>query len=394
MNTKKILFCTLIALFAVSLSIISFADQINHKDLLEQIGIIIPEKVSSDQDSLITRQETVSILNEIYKDDSKKENFSLPENPTFIDVPASSPYYYEIELANYLGITTGIGNGKFGPEEKVKGNQAILLILKSLGYYTGDIFYSCALDDANYLFGTSVSCRDYNAQNPLTKNQFYEILYRSLTYIAGYNNSDVSFPLRTKNLDKINVEGFNGDQSLINAYKALSDSNDKMKNFFNSYIKNPSNDPLAPPIYELISKDQFIEETKFVDIVSCGNDIYFIEEYGYFCNEISSVFTIDNDNDDDEKNKKARFSIFSESNEGCAETYGDIMSIRKYPEKDGEIPYIIVLDESYDAYDSIRKTSYNAIQRGYIGFLYNPKTNFYRNSIIDTVYLKSYYSRK
>jgi len=380
---KATILCILIILGIANLGILSFANETDYQSDLGEIGVIIPKKISTDNESPITRQETISILNIIYKDDSKKENFTLPETPTFTDVPKDNPYYYEIELANHLGITSGIGNGKFGLDEKIEGRQAILLILNTLGYYTGDISYDLALEDTTYLYGASITCKDCDSNTIITKKEFYEILYKTLTNLAGYKDSDASVAFRSKNLNNLSVENFNGDENLIKVYGYMVNTKNRMQEFLDSYIFTSPVDSSASPAYKLISKNQFIEETGVLKIKCCGRSMYHIDEYGYFFNDINSTFFIE-DGDD------MKFSTSLESTEGYAETYGKIMSIRKYPAKNGKTPYILVVDESVSMYDDEKRTSYDTVKRGYIGILFSPEKKNYTESIMDMSYLTSY----
>ena len=380
---KATILCILIILGIANFNILSFANETDYQSDLGEIGVIIPKKISTDNESPITRQETISILNIIYKDDSKKENFTLPETPTFTDVPKDNPYYYEIELANHLGITSGIGNGKFGLDEKIEGRQAILLILNTLGYYTGDISYDLALEDTAYLYGASITCKDCDSNTIITKKEFYEILYKTLTNLAGYKDSDASVAFRSKNLNNLSVENFNGDENLIKVYGYMVNTKNRMQEFLDSYIFTSPVDSSASPAYKLISKNQFIEETGVLKIKCCGRSMYYIDEYGYFFNDINSTFFIE-DGDD------MKFSTSLESTEGYAETYGKIMSIRKYPAKNGKTPYILVVDESVSMYDDEKRTSYDTVKRGYIGILFSPEIKNYTESIMDMSYLTSY----
>lgn len=67
----------------------------------------------------VKRQQMASILYRL----AGEPTFTPPATPTFSDVPASNPFYEEIEWMVDEGITTGFANGTFKPKNTVKRQQ-------------------------------------------------------------------------------------------------------------------------------------------------------------------------------------------------------------------------------------------------------------------------------
>ena len=174
--------CILVVIF--SLTVASFAEASTsntHGELLYNLGIVSGSSNTEmilDEDQLLTRQEMVAILNRLSLDDDSA--FVVPTTPTFKDVPANHWAFKDVELAAHKGLTSGIGNGLFGLDEKINYNQAALFLARALKFDTSDIDYenAAAMIKADYNLSLEISTEGSKA---LERADIFELLNKSLT---------------------------------------------------------------------------------------------------------------------------------------------------------------------------------------------------------------------
>lgn len=100
--------------------------------LLQYIGVIQGDDSGDlDENGTLTREELVTIL--IRLKTNKETEFMAPETATFTDMPTTHWAFKDVEHAFSLGITSGIGNNKFGTAQEVTYQQAVAFLLKVLG---------------------------------------------------------------------------------------------------------------------------------------------------------------------------------------------------------------------------------------------------------------------
>ncbi|MCR2805966.1 S-layer homology domain-containing protein [Paenibacillus soyae] len=117
-------------------------DRITYGEALKELGLIQGTDQGLKEDAQLTREQMVTILARL-SDREGQAAFTPPAVPSFSDVPKSHWAYSDIEKAYELGITTGIGGGKFGIGNKVTYQQAVTFLARVAGF---DIDYANAIE--------------------------------------------------------------------------------------------------------------------------------------------------------------------------------------------------------------------------------------------------------
>ena len=145
-NLKRALSLTLasvmlLGMMVVGSSAMSFndADQISNvtaATVLEELEVMVGDGSNFNPSNVVTRGEMAVIVCKILYGD--KLNVSqFVDGSKFTDVPTSHYSNGYVNLANQLGIISGYGNGKFGPDDTVTTAQAAVMLCKALGYFKG-----------------------------------------------------------------------------------------------------------------------------------------------------------------------------------------------------------------------------------------------------------------
>ncbi|CAH2213576.1 S-layer homology domain-containing protein [Tepidibacter aestuarii] len=83
----------------------------------------------------ISRSQMVTMIVKNLKIDTS----NIPDKPTFNDVPKNHWAYKYIELAYQKGIISGMGFGRFGPDEECTREQMATILINSIGLSEGEI---------------------------------------------------------------------------------------------------------------------------------------------------------------------------------------------------------------------------------------------------------------
>ncbi|MEG2583782.1 MAG: S-layer homology domain-containing protein, partial [Oscillospiraceae bacterium] len=110
------------------------SEKINYNeniDLVKKLGIL-EERENPEISYLVTRGEFAKIILKTMGYGQLASNATY--KPIFSDVTEETPYYSYILWANELGYLTGVGNGKFAPDEYLTGEQVIKSFVSAIGY--------------------------------------------------------------------------------------------------------------------------------------------------------------------------------------------------------------------------------------------------------------------
>ena len=102
-------------------------------NVLSDLGILYGyEDGSFGPDKTITRAELVAVANRLQGlSDAAKAAGGVT---AYTDVPADEWYAGDVNLATQMGVISGDGNGLFRPNDPVKYEEAVKMIVASLGY--------------------------------------------------------------------------------------------------------------------------------------------------------------------------------------------------------------------------------------------------------------------
>jgi hypothetical protein len=148
-------------------------------------------------DTTVTRGEVMQMIYNAF--DLKSQVSGVTSN--FTDVPASHPNYTAINAAYQLGITTGIGNGKFAPDDLITREDACTLLYRAfekLGLSVTEgtasdllSFPDCTKVDSWAVNGVASMIKsgiiagdqngNINPRNNLARGDFSVILHRAMT---------------------------------------------------------------------------------------------------------------------------------------------------------------------------------------------------------------------
>ena len=142
-NLKKVI--ALVAVFAMLISTVAFAESFsdvaktdNYAEAIETLSalnIITGDDENNDGKmefrpaDTITRAEVTAIISRI-----QGMNSAAQSNTEFTDVPSSHWASGYINQAAGQGIVNGYGDGNFGPEDAVKYEEIIKMLMETLGY--------------------------------------------------------------------------------------------------------------------------------------------------------------------------------------------------------------------------------------------------------------------
>ena len=100
-------------------------------EYLSELGIMVGDnKGNFNPDKAVSRAEMATVICRMLGETES----STANDSTFADVPAGHWASGYISQAASLGIVNGYGNGNFGPEDTVTYEQAVTMIVRTLGY--------------------------------------------------------------------------------------------------------------------------------------------------------------------------------------------------------------------------------------------------------------------
>ncbi|MEA4823867.1 MAG: S-layer homology domain-containing protein, partial [Clostridiaceae bacterium] len=115
---------------------------------------------------------------------------------TYTDVPQSAWYYNAVTFCAARGITTGLGNGFFGPNDPLTRGQFIVLLMRAYGLTidekpidnfsdAGDTYYTGYLASAKRLgITTGVGSNMFMPDEVITRQDMFTLLYRVLAVLG------------------------------------------------------------------------------------------------------------------------------------------------------------------------------------------------------------------
>lgn len=174
-------FTALLLIFALLLgtTIVSATDDtelMTYGELLKLSGLIQGTSKGLEEDKTITREEFVTILARLSMDKAGYTSFVPPAKSSFTDVSPSHWAYKNIEYAKATGITTGIGNNKFGLGQNISYRQAVIFLTRALGHSTEGIYAGDVLSTIASTYGIYYYAFGTELELILTRGQVFALL--------------------------------------------------------------------------------------------------------------------------------------------------------------------------------------------------------------------------
>lgn len=135
----------------------------------------------------------------------------------FDDVPATHWASGAINLAAQLKIVNGYGNGKFGPEDTIKYEEAIKMIVATLGYTPMAVAnggYPGGFQVVAAQRGILAGVKGYSNRDPITRGDIATIVVNALTVPlmeqTGYGSDITIETVSTHLLEKLGITKYEG----------------------------------------------------------------------------------------------------------------------------------------------------------------------------------------
>lgn len=198
-NLKKVI--ALVAVFAMLVSTVAFAqaftdvaDTDNYAEAIETLntlGILTGDDQNNDgkmefrPEDTITRAEVTAIISRIQGMGNASQT-----STDFTDVPSSHWASGYISQAATQGIVNGYGDGTFGPDDNVKYEEIIKMLMETLGYYP------FAADNGGYPTGYLAAAQRYGVLDGVVGGGVGTEAKRGM--VAQLVNNTIDTPLMDK----------------------------------------------------------------------------------------------------------------------------------------------------------------------------------------------------
>lgn len=241
-NLKKVV--ALVAVFAMLVSSVAFgqtfsdvADDANYYEAIEMLnGLNILTGDDQDGDGVmdfrpedtITRAEVAAVISRI-----QGINSAAQTDTVFTDVTASHWASGYVAQAAGQGIVNGYGDGTFGPENPVLYEQAVKMIVETLGYAP------FVAENGGYYAGHMTAASRYGVLEGVVGGTIGKEATRGQVAQMLYNAVDTPLMERASYGDEASYVIYNGFSSSAANYVTLLKRDLKVKKFEGTIVANP-----------------------------------------------------------------------------------------------------------------------------------------------------------
>lgn len=145
----------------------------SYGQLLFDLGLIKGDGKSLKEDSTLSREEMITIIYRLSNNDI--DAFTAPTTPSFRDVSYQHWAYKAIEHAYKLGLTKGVGGGKFGLGQSVSYQEAVTFLLRALDQ---NPTFASVLVDAKASMGFYSA--DAETESKFLRRHIFELIAKAL----------------------------------------------------------------------------------------------------------------------------------------------------------------------------------------------------------------------
>ena len=217
---KVIIILALLVALCVPTNTYAASIPTTYGELLNMVGLISGTDKGLEEGKTLSRQQMVAILNRISPLQTYYKSYVAPETPSFSDVPKTHWAYKDIEYAKEMGITSGIGGGKFGIDQLITANQAAQFFSNILGYsdFDGTMSYKEAYVEVGKRLAISVSSPSVNANSHLLRGQVFEMMVEALKCVDPDGQVRAELILT----DESNLQNFDAFKNRVSLYSESS----------------------------------------------------------------------------------------------------------------------------------------------------------------------------
>lgn len=366
--------------------------------LLFDLGIISGANGDLNEGGEIKREEMVVILNRLSAEYKNFQNYVAPKQPSFIDVPLTHWAYRDIEFALSNGLTSGVGNGKFGLGHKINYNQASLFLIRSLGHDTSDVRYDAASASIMNNYGLGFM-KHLDGEETLTRGAVFELLAKTLNMRAASSEvrkvEALAYPIEK-------IEAFTGNLYAAKQYAKpiVVDTSKWSKNdmtFRSSDVQTIDvsklnewdakayedmkkiNNEMNRVIRTYLNADAKYTKTTLEDFKSASTEkLYYYETVGIYQYEGEEALYFYKGGLDISFGDDNQLNFLISSSEGYTDSAAVIYEVRQYEPRNGLMPYVLLFSE-YDQY------------KGYLTIIVNSNGDIVE-TIGDSEFGKGFYS--
>ena len=120
--------------YAVAYSYKTFSDLTKYSWAKTQVEVVASKGILNGVSDDKFSPETIISRDEFLAGVIRTLGLNAKLDTNFSDVTSSNKYYNEIGIAKMLGITTGIGNNKFGTETSITRQDMMTIIVRAMKY--------------------------------------------------------------------------------------------------------------------------------------------------------------------------------------------------------------------------------------------------------------------
>ncbi len=222
---KRVISLVLCVLLLFNLFCVSAGAQTDYKFTDEQLTLLTAVGMYNDNVQLSEKLTRAQFADMLVKSIFEEPQYLIEGTERFNDVDENHDYFESIMLLKNLKVTYGDGNGNFNPEEEILTNDAIIMVVRFLGY-------TKLAERTGYI--------PFAAQKGISKGMQYEYseslsMYNALILVYNVLNVDVSdrYVDDTASFMQIyrkfhKVEGIVEDDGFINKFGLSEIGNDEI----------------------------------------------------------------------------------------------------------------------------------------------------------------------
>ena len=192
------------AVSAPMLTVTAFAADYNKEaDNLNKLGLFLGTENGYELERTMTRAEGATMLVRLLG--KEQEALKISPKGTFGDVPVDEWYAPYVEYCADGGVTKGTGNGNYSPDDTLRGDEYMTLVMRALGYKNAEP-ENVDLVAAEYSLTSSLKAKELASIAQLDRDRMVYISYQALSVKNPNGKKLVEKLIEDKAIDKTIAE--------------------------------------------------------------------------------------------------------------------------------------------------------------------------------------------